>query len=116
MNYFSGKSIQPILLKELNSYQRIDRVIVESLEQALYRVTLELDGQRYFLADNTGKSLTKRSKLDILLLLKSITIDELYLKHSSPYDEMIGLEENDFDNELLVPLGNYYAQIPTETH
>jgi len=115
MKFFSGKSIKPIFLKELSTCERLDRVIVESIEQALYRVTLEFNGQRYYLVDNTGKSLTKRSKLDILLLFKSITIDELYLKHTSPYDEMIGLDEGDHDNELLVPLGNYYAQA-SETH
>ena len=116
MKFFSGKSIKPFFLKELSTCERLDRVIVESIEQALYRVTIEMDGQRYYLVDNNGKNVTKRSKLDILLLFKSITIDELYLKHTSPYDEMIGLQEGDHDNELLVPLGNYFAQTTDEIH
>lgn len=112
MKSLLGLPIKPMYLKELNTCYRLDRVIVESLEQALYRVTMELNGQRYFLVDDTGKNLTKRSKLEILVLFKSIAIDELYLKHDSPYDEMIGLQEGDHDNELLVPLGNYYAHNP----
>lgn len=116
MKFSSGSPIQPMLLKSLNNYERLDRVIVESLEQALYRVTIEVDGQRYFLTDAPGKSLTRRSKLEILVLFKSIVVDGLYLKHTSPYDEMIGLQEGDYDNELLVPLGNYYAHDPDETY
>lgn len=115
MKSSSGSSIKPMSVASLNDYQHLDRVIVESLEQALYRVTLEVDGQRYFLTESPGKSLTRRSTLEILVLFKSMVIDELYLKHTSPYDEMIGLQEGDYDNELLVPLGNYYAHEPNET-
>ena len=112
----SDVPIKPMGLNELSHCRHLDKVVVESLEQALYRVTLELKGQRYFLIDDTGKSLTKRSKLEILVLFKTIEIDALYLKHISPYDEMIGLQEGENNNELLVPLGNYYAHDPDETY
>ena len=112
----SGSPIKPMSAQSLNNYKRLDRVIVESLEQALYRVTIEVDGQCYYLTDASGKSLTRRNKLEILVLFKSIVVDELYLKHSSPYDEMIGLQESDSNNELLVPIGNYYAHDPDETY
>lgn len=108
--------IKPITLAELNTYEQLDRVVVESLEQALYRVTIEVAGQRYYLTEDTGKSLTRRNKLEILVLLKSIQVDELYLKHVSPYDEMIGLSEDGSENELLVPLGNLYSHQSDETY
>jgi len=116
MKCHSGLPIKPMSITVLNTYKHLDRVIVESLEQALYRVTLEVDGQRYYLTEASGKNLTKRNKLEIIALFKSIAIDGLYLKHDSPYDEMIGLNEAVHDNELLVPLGNIYADQLDQTH
>lgn len=116
MASISGSPLKPLSLQELKGYQHFDKVIVESLEQALYRVTMEVNEQRYFLVDQTGRSVSKRSKLEILELFKSIAIDKLYLKHTSPYDEMIGLQEGDHNNELLVPLGSFYAHDPNDIY
>jgi hypothetical protein len=99
----------PILLADLGQFDALDVVIVESLEQALYRLEVEVDGTLYYVIERPGKSLTRRSILEIQALLTPFTIKALYLRHSSPYDEMIGLEVNTESNTLLVPLGNYFA-------
>lgn len=100
--------IQPLLLNELSRFDVIDKVILDSLEQALYRVEVEVADQRYYLIESPGKSLTRRSIVEIQALLIPFKVTAMYLKHSSPYDEMIGHEVSAHSNQLLVPLGNYF--------
>ena len=100
---------QPILLEQLSQLTVIDKVIVESLEQALYRLVIEIQGQQYYVMETAAKSLTRRSIVDIQSVLSNFTIAEMFLRHQSPYDEMIGHEVSGGHNELLVPLGNYFA-------
>jgi hypothetical protein len=106
---------KPILLKKLGQFDSLERVIIESLEQALYRLEVEVDGCCYFVMESSGKILTKRSILDIQALLIPFTIEQMFLRQISPYDEMIGHEVNANSNEMLVPLGNYFADLPDQT-
>ena len=99
---------KPILLEKLYQFPSIDKVIIESLEQALYRVEIEVDQQIYYIIESKGKSLTRRSIVEIQSLLVGFNIRSMFLRHVSPYDEMIGLESSHGDNELLVPLGNFF--------
>ena len=109
MNQYSSAPKKPILLEQLPPLVVIDKVIVESLEQALYRLVIELQGQQYYVMETATKSLTRRSIIDIQSVLSNFTIAEMFLRHQSPYDEMIGHEVSVGHNELLVPLGNYFA-------
>ena len=106
---------KPILLSELSTFSVIDKVIVESLEQALYRVVIEVDKQQYYVMETPKKSLTRRSIVAIQELLSPYTVLSMYLSHQSPYDEMIGHEVNSNSNELLVPIGDYFKNTQTGT-
>jgi hypothetical protein len=104
--------IKPLLFKELLEFDRIDKVIIESLEQALYRVEVEIKGQVYYVLESPGKILSRRSILQIQEILMQFTIGRIFLRHVSPYDEMIGLEENAQSNQLLIPIGNFFEDMP----
>jgi len=106
---------QPILLSELSRFPVIDKVILESLEQALYRLVIEVDQQQYYVLEKKGKSLTRRSVVAIQELLTPFVIRGMYLSHQSPYDEMIGHEVNSSSNEMLVPIGDYFKNVRDST-
>lgn len=109
MNNYEGVVKKPLLVSELKQFECIDKVIIDSLEQALYRVEVIVDGDFFYLLEKPGKNLTRRSIIDIQKLFISCYVKEIFLRHTSAYDEMIGLSEEGSDNELLVPVGNYFA-------
>lgn len=111
MNDIATLPKQSILLAELSLLGVIDKAIIESLEQALYRLEIEAGGQVYYVNEAVGKPLSRRSIIELQSLLTAYTIRKMYLRHTSPYDEMIGHEVNSSGNELLVPLGNFFADI-----
>lgn len=102
---------KPILLGDIAYATVIDKMIIESLEQALYRVVIEIKGQQYYVLESEGKSLTRHSVVAIQEQFKACIIKQIFLQHSSPYDEMIGLEVNATGNTLLVPIGNYFETV-----
>ena len=100
---------KPLLLSELEQYNVIDKVIIESLEQALYRLVVEMAGQQYYVVEPSGRSLTRRSIVDIQAVLIPFHVKAMYLYHQSPYDEMIGHDVNKNSNALFVPIGQYFT-------
>ena len=104
-----GNAKKPLMLSALNQFPVLHKVIIESLEQALYRLVVEVDGQQYYVLESENKSLTRHSIVEIQALLIPFKIEAMYLHHQSPYDEMIGNEVNAHGNAMLVPLGNYFA-------
>lgn len=111
----SGPIIKkPILLEELHQFSSLDQVIIESLEQALYRLEVVVDNTVYFVNEAPGKSLTRRNIVDLQSLLTPFIVGKMYLRQLSPYDEMIGHPVNQYSNELLVPLGNVFDNLMAE--
>ncbi|MFT6390308.1 MAG: hypothetical protein ACJAUP_003710 [Cellvibrionaceae bacterium] len=100
-----------ILLSDLSKFDYLEKAIVESLEQALYRLEVVLGGHVYHVNEKPGKTLTRRSIVEIQSLLTPYKIHQMYLRHLSSYDEMIGHDINTGSNELLVPLGNFFAEV-----
>ena len=43
-------------------------------------------------------------------------VKEMYLCHRSTYDEMIGHDVNTYGNEMLVPIGDYFADSKQPVH
>ncbi len=116
MNRHDSLAKKPILLNDLSRFSVIDKVIIESLEQALYRLVVEVDQQQYYVLDTQRKSLTCRSIIAMQELLVPFNVRAMYLKHQSPYDEMIGQEVNENSNALLVPLSNYFRVEDATVH
>jgi hypothetical protein len=119
-NMFLGSFVmgiikKSVLLTELSLFSAIDKVIVESLEQALYRLVIEVDQQQYYVLESPNKSLTRRSIVAIQELLTPFVVHSMYLSHQSPYDEMIGHDINNNSNEMFVPLGDYFKSTRNTT-
>ena len=100
----------PILLSDLSSFDIIDKAIIESIDQSLFRLELEVKGKTFYVIDAPGRPLTRRSILEFQALLTAFNIKEFFLSHNSPYDEMIGQSVNEHGNTLLVRLGNYFSK------
>ncbi len=98
----------PIMLEQLKQVDFVYKAIIESMEQALYRLVVHIGDQAYYVKETPKKSLTRRSLVAMQALLLDIPIREMYLQHQSPYDEMIGQEVNNEGNTLLVPIGSYF--------
>ncbi len=107
---------KPILLSDLGNFEYIEKVIIESLEQALYSLVIEVDQQQYYVLESENKALTRRSIIAMQEVLSRYIVKSMYLQHKSPYDEMIGQEVNVNSNALLVPIGHYFEQPEGTVH
>lgn len=79
-------------------------VVVHSLDQALYQVTVALDGSDYLLTKNDGRTFRRHSLTAVRDALQVLPVEKISLKQSSAYDEMIGQPSRDGNNALEVPL------------
>ena len=79
-------------------------VIVHSLDQSLYQVTLDFDGQERLLTEDCGKTFRRRNLQQVREVLQVLPVASLALRQHSAYDEMIGHPIRDAANVLEVPL------------
>jgi hypothetical protein len=79
-------------------------MIVHSLEQALYQVTVMVDGSEALLTENDGSLFRRHSLNAVREALSGLRISRLRLRHTSAYDEMIGQPLRDNSNALEVSL------------
>ena len=80
------------------------RVVIRSLEQALYQVTVEFEGKSHLLTENSGKVFRCHSLQRAREALQTLPVASLTLRHESAYDEMVGQPVREQDNALEVPL------------
>ncbi len=98
-----------ILLSDLAA-RKIQKLVINSLEQALYSAAVVIDGKEYVVWENEKKALTSRNLTQLRGLFEPLDIPEAFLRHESPYDEMIGMPSSQGSNRMEVPLGkNPYA-------
>lgn len=99
-----------IYLSDIASHT-VDRIIINSLEQALYQVMVVVDGEEHVVWVNDQKTLIHRNLTKLREQIEHIKVDDIVLRHESPYDEMIGQPVRAGSNRLEVKLGkNPYAQ------
>lgn len=79
-------------------------MVVHSLEQALYQVTVSIDGKDCLLTENNGRPFRRRSLSEVREALQVLPVQSLSLRHSSAYDEMVGQPTREQANTLEVPL------------
>lgn len=94
-----------ISLEQLRKLEPLQRVVIQSLDLALYRVVIEHNGEIYWLVDNQGSALKLNSLMQTRELLENYHIKELVMQHQSAYDEMIGQPYRE-SNLLEVPIGH----------
>jgi hypothetical protein len=104
-----------ITIRELQSLPAPVPAIVHSLEQALYQVTVVVDGEERLLIDNDGRVFRRRNLTAVREALQVLPITQLSLRHQSAYDEMIGQPMREGVNTLEVPLGQQ-IYVPLTRH
>jgi hypothetical protein len=90
----------------------IDKLIINSLEQALYQAIVVIDGEEHVVWENNNKPLMTRSMTRLQEMFETLNIPEVSLRHESPYDEMVGQPAKPESNRLEVPLGRIENPIP----
>ncbi|QFU06223.1 hypothetical protein FIU82_14635 [Pseudoalteromonas sp. THAF3] len=94
----------------LQHHQPIQKVVIHSLDMALYQVSVVINNIEYYVKDPRGEILKAISPLHIQKLFDDIAYHAMVLRHSSAYDEMCGQPTRQQDNTLEVPYGKngYY--------
>lgn len=95
-----------ISLKTLQQQSEIEKVIIHSLDCALYQVSVLIKGQELYLTDEKGKFLRSHNKLSLQALFEGLPVRQMVLRQQSAYDEMVGQPLREADNFLEVPIGN----------
>jgi len=93
-----------ITIKDLSSHT-VQKLVISSLEQALYQAIVIIDREEHVVWSESGKTLTTRNLIKMRELFEGVDVPEIVLRQESTYDEMIGLERNASGNRLEVPLG-----------
>ena len=98
-----------LFYKDLHS-KRIEKLIINSLEQALYQAVVVVDGEEQVVWQTDQKTLLTRNLTKMREYFEHMDINEIVLRHESAYDEMVGQAPKDSSNRLEVKLGkNPYA-------
>ena len=79
-------------------------VIIHSLDQALYQVTVLVDGVELLLVGTGGKPLRSHSLEQLREVLSRFPVASLVLRQQSAYDEMIGQPLREGANTLEIEL------------
>ena len=104
-----------ITIKEARKLKFIEKVILHCHDQSLYLVSVLLDGEEHYVKDKKGNFLKSFNKLELQTQFADMIVGEMVLRQKSPYDEMIGLSEDNVDNTLEVRIGGEaYAARTTE--
>ncbi len=94
-----------IQFQKLNKRDPIEKVIIVSLDLALYQVNVLVDGQELLVSDKKGKPLRARNTLEIEALFEGYNVKDMVLRHESAYDEMVNQPTRQGSNRMEVPLG-----------
>ena len=92
-----------LLFSQLSSFT-IQKLVINSLEQALYQAIVVIDGNEHVVWESDKKVLLKHNLTELRELFEKLDIPEIVLRHESPYDEMIGCPPKTHSNRLEVKL------------
>ena len=81
------------------------RVVVHSLDQALYQVIVIHEGTDHLLYEDGGRPFRRHSLGEVLEVLRLMPVKSATLRQRSAYDEMIGQPSREGDNLMEIPLG-----------
>lgn len=93
-----------VIYKDLAS-KHIEKLIINSLEQALYQAIVVIDGQEHVVWQSEQKTLITRNLTKMREYFEKMKISDVVLRHESAYDEMVGQPAKHGNNRLEVPLG-----------
>ena len=93
-------------LEKLKRYFVIDKLIYHSVDLSLYMVSVIIDGKEHYITDSKNTFLKAPNLVSLQKLLKGVEATETVLRHTSPYDEMVGGPIKEGSNVLEVPLAD----------
>jgi hypothetical protein len=93
-------------LSKLEKYFVIDKLIYHSVDLSLYMVSAIIEGEEHYISDGKGALLKSSKLMELQKMLRGTAATETVLRHTSPYDEMIGGPEKGASNALEVPLAD----------
>ena len=93
-------------LAKLKKYFVVDKLIYHSVDLSLYMVSAMVEGEEYYIADNSGNFLKSHKLIELQKALAKVKATETVLRHTSPHDEMVGGPDKTGSNALEVPLGD----------
>ncbi|HDM8195349.1 TPA: hypothetical protein P0E36_001472 [Vibrio harveyi] len=91
-------------LSKLEKFFYIDKLVIHSLDLALYQVSVLVDGEEHFVTDDKGKFLRAHSILELQKQCRNLKTNKQVLRQQSAYDEMVGQPSRSGTNELEVLL------------
>ncbi|GEM75054.1 DUF6482 family protein [Vibrio sagamiensis] len=96
-----------IALSKLEKYFYIDKLVIHSIDLALYQASVVIDGQESMIIDDSGLLLREHSILAMQKRCRHLKANTHVLRQSSAYDEMVGQPTRETANTLEVPIGNH---------
>ncbi|NVD07705.1 hypothetical protein FCU94_12500 [Vibrio sp. JPW-9-11-11] len=99
-----------LALSKLEKFFYVDKLVIHSLDMALYHASVVVDGEEFYIIDDQGQFLRTHSIVDLQRQCSRIKAKAQVLRHQSAYDEMIGTPIRQQSNQLEVPLhdNQYY--------
>ncbi|TXS91945.1 hypothetical protein FV139_14560 [Parahaliea maris] len=94
-----------ILLSQLPAMAGESDLVINSLQNCLYQAQLRVDDELHTLCRNDGKPITSHSLGQMYEQLGGYAFRGVYLRQTSPYDEMIGQPPAAGSNRLEVAVG-----------
>lgn len=94
----------------------IEKLIINSVEMAMYQAFVIIDGVEVAVWESDKKVLMRRNLMELRELFQSFDIAQTVLRHDSPYDEMIGMPLNAQGNRLEVVLDKNPYALPSWLH
>lgn len=111
-----GAQPMKLLFDDLSSYS-IQKLIFNSIDQALYQVIVVIDDTEHVVWESEKKTLISRNLMQLREKCEVLKVSEKVLRHESAYDEMIGLASKGVSNRMEVPLANNpYAEPNKSVH
>ena len=84
----------------------ISSVVIVSVDLSLYIAHARVGDNEHVITDRQGKVLKTRNLLEMQRMLRRSVTCELFLRHRSAYDEMIGHAHRAANNSMELPLGS----------
>lgn len=101
-----------ITLQQLHNSIGLTRVVVHSLDFSIYLAYAEFGEDALLVTEADGKPLRTSNLTAMKQRLAAVATPELYLRHQSAYDEMVGQPLREGDNALEIPLSRDWGDFP----
>ncbi|MCL2917295.1 DUF6482 family protein [Shewanella litorisediminis] len=93
-----------IRYSSLKALPYIDKACIHSLDMSLYQLSVEIDGDEFYVTDDDDRMLRSLNLCQMQALLENLPVRATVLRQESAYDEMVGQAVRHGDNAMEIPL------------